>query len=92
MSKIISLPQLALNERSKTELSLRLHSNNEIEFVMSGKMEYIIQMLYDVMESQEQATKAVITTVLIFADKKGIPLEDLKKHSFLNQAGLIVQP
>lgn len=53
-----------------------------IDFAMYGDPKIIIQMLYQVMETYPEATKTILSTVVIFADKKGIPLEDLKKHSY----------
>lgn len=52
----------------------------KLEFI--GDPAIIIQMLYQSSESYEHVAKTLITTVLIFAEAKGIPLEDLEKHAY----------
>lgn len=86
MSKIITLPGSMAGAKNQTDFVAELHGS-EIYFRQTGKLEFIIQMLFDVMRSQEPAAKTLITTVLIFADQKGIALEDLRKHSYLNTSG-----
>ena len=94
MNKIINLGNGVDfgSEKDRQEFSVKFKRGG-IDFAMYGDIKIIIQMLYQAMESQAPAVaQTLITTVLIFADKKGIPLHELKKHSFITTDGGIITP
>jgi len=81
-----------ISSGGENKFSVSMKGKNGIDLVFNGKPEIIIQMIFDSMSAgYEHVTKTMITAVLIFADQKGIPHDELKKHSYL-QDNKIVTP
>lgn len=87
MGKILTLGQAS----GRQNFGVSLAGNNGIDISFNGEPEVIVQMLYDAMNFNEHIAKTIITTVIIFADQKRIPLDELqKKHSYIPDGKIVV--
>lgn len=96
MGKIIELDgfsgQIGGAPIGENRFSVSLKADKNIDLAFNGDPAVIIEMLYQVMGAgYEHVTKSMITAVLIFADQKKIPLDQLVKHSYI-QTGKIITP
>lgn len=89
-NKIIPVEGLHFANSGEQKFSVTF-KHGGVDVTFSGSPEIIIEMLYRSSEIYEHIAKTLITTVLIFADRKGIEPNDLKKHSYL-QGSQIITP
>lgn len=92
MGKIITPGALGVVRGGRHEFSMRWKGNGEIDLSLHGDVEVLVQMFYDLMSANEHVAKIVVTSTLIFADQKKIPLADLQKKLSYIPEGKLINP
>lgn len=74
----------AFANAGNTEFGVKLVNSKTAgcKLFLQGNGDHIIQMLYQSMESNETFARFMITSVLIFRERKKILSSDLHKHGF----------